>query len=98
MTKYQKVFADMLNQNQQAFEEFKIIHDQYSSAPQKFKKEFNDQGEKIQMIIRRYENQLCRQSENGGFGKFSGNLSEKFWEEIRKLLPKIDDIGVQYLT
>ncbi len=94
MTKYQKVLTDMLNQNQMAFEEFKIIHDQYKANQQKYKKDFNDQGEKIQTIIRRYENQLCRQSENGGFGKFSGNLSEKFWEEIRKMFPKIDEVGI----
>jgi gamma-glutamylcysteine synthetase len=94
MTKYKRVFEEMIRQNQSDFDFFKQIHDQYSLNPQKFKEEFNNQGEKIQMILRRYENQLCRHSESGGFGKFSGNLAEKFWEEVRNEFPKIDEIGL----
>jgi len=93
--KYKKVFEEMLRQNKPVFDEFKKIHDNYRANPKTYKDQFNEEGEKIQMIIRRYENQLCSHSENGGFGKFTGNLSEKFWGEIRKVFPKIDEIGVQ---
>lgn len=95
MSKYKKVFEEMLRQNKLVFDEFKKIHDNYRANPKTYKDQFNEEGEKIQMIIRRYENQLCSHSENGGFGKFTGNLSEKFWEEIKKVFPKIDEIGVQ---
>jgi len=95
MSKYKKVFDEMRYQNKQAFDSFKEIHDQFAMQPNKWREEFNEKGEEIQMIIRRYENQLCSHSENGGFGKFTGNLSEKFWGEIRKVFPKIDEIGVQ---
>lgn len=84
----------MIRQNKQAFDEFKEIHDQFAAQPNKWQAEFNNKGEEIQMIIRRYENQLCQHTENGGFGKFSGGLAEKFWEEIRQMFPKIDEIGV----
>lgn len=94
MVKYKKIFDEMVRQNKQVFEEFKEIHDQFAVQPNKWRTVFNTKGEEIQMIIRRYENRLCSKSENGGFGKFSGTLAEKFWEEIRKNFPKIDEIGV----
>ncbi len=93
--KYKKVFEEKLPQNKPEFDEFKKIHDNYSANPKTYKDQYNEEGEKIQMIIRRYENQLCSHSENGGFGKFTGNLSEKFWGEIRKVFPKIDEVGIQ---
>jgi len=83
MPKYKQVFDEMLKKNKTPFAEFKEIHDQYTAQPNKWKKEFNQKGEEIQMIIRRFENQLCRHSENGGLGKFTSGLAEKFWEEIR---------------
>ena len=85
----------MIRQNKLVFDEFKKTHDNYCTNPKTYKDQFNEEGEKIQMIIRRYENQLCRHSENGGFGKFTGNLSDKFWEGVRSLFPKIDEVGVQ---
>lgn len=94
MVKYKKVFDDMLRQNKTIFDEFKEIHDQFVAQPNKWRNEFNEKGEEIQMVIRRYENMLCKHSESGGFGKFSGNLAEKFWEEIRNMFPKIDEVGI----
>jgi hypothetical protein len=95
MVKYKQVFENMLKQNRALFEEFKIIHDQFALQPNKWRAEFNEKGEEVQTIIRRFENQLCKHTESGGFGKFSGGLSEKFWEEIRKMFSKIDEIGIE---
>lgn len=95
MTKYKIVFEEMVKKNKEVFDSFKIIHDQFVVNPKKWRNQFNEEGEKIQAIIRKYENTLCRHSESGGFGKFSGGLAEKFWEEIRKVFPKIDEVGIQ---
>ena len=85
----------MLTQNIDLFEQFKVVHDNYKKEPKKFQPQFDQVGYEIQDVIRRYENILCGKSENGGFGKFSSNLSEKFHAEIKKIFPKIDYIGLE---
>lgn len=94
MTKYKKAVDEMLEYNHDLFVSFKKIHDQFMQDPQSVKEQFNQEGEKALRIIRRYENQLCSKSESGMYNKYSANLSEKFWEEIRKHFPKIDHIGM----
>lgn len=94
MAKYNQVIKEMLEYNHDLFVAFKDLHKRYSDDPASFQAEFNTEGEKILRIIRRYENILCGKSENGKYGKFSTSLSEKYWQEIRTLFPKIDSIGV----
>jgi hypothetical protein len=93
MVKYKQQIAEMLEIHRDLFKAFKDIHDQYMINPKKYQKLFNEEGEKVLPVIRRYENMLCSKSESGKYGKFSGNLVEKFWTEIRLLFPKIDSIG-----
>jgi len=93
--KYQQYLQDMLEAHKEVFEVFKQIHDKYAISPEKFQKELNEKGQEVLEIIRRYENMLCSQSEGGKYGKFSSKLSEKFWEAIRKIFPKIDYIGLE---
>lgn len=95
MIKYKIVFQKMLSENQVLFLNFKKIHDLYVKDSRKWKKEFNDEGQKVLSIIRRYENLLCGKSENCGYGSFSSNLSAKFWEEVRQLFSKIDEVGIE---
>lgn len=95
MTKSQQYFQDMMEYNKKNFDEFKIIHDKYQNIPEKFQDEFNEKGEEILRIIRKYENLLCSSSETSGFGKYSSNLANKFWSLIRKSFPKIDFIGIK---
>lgn len=92
--KYQQYFQDMMEYHKELFDEFRTIHDQYAQEPHKYQKQFNEVGEKVLEIIRRYENMLCSQSEGGKYGKFSSNLSEKFWQPIRATFSKIDHIGL----
>lgn len=94
MAKYKQVFDEMIFKNKELFDSFKEIHDKYSLKPKEYQQQFNKTGEEVQMVIRKYENMLCKHSESGGFGKFSSGLAEKFWEEIQKMFPKIDEIGV----
>ena len=82
----------MISENEYVFLEFKTIHDHYSEDSKIWKDEFNQKGQRILRIIRNYEDSLCAKSENSGYSKFSQNLSEKFWEEVRMYLPLIDKI------
>lgn len=93
--KFKQVYDLMIEQNKVAFEEFKKLHDNFVTDPKKYQEQFNREGYDIQDIIRKYENILCGKSENGGYGKFSANLAEKFHQEIKKDFSKIDYIGLE---
>ncbi len=95
--KYKQYFIDMCQTNQDLFDSFKKIHDQYALEPKQYQKEFNTEGEKVLAIIRRMDNQLCSQSEGGKYGRYASNLSDKFWTEVRIYFPKIDFVGTEYI-
>ena len=95
MQKYQKVFQLMMEQNKELFENFQSIYDAFVINPEVNKARFNELGSEVLDVIRHYEQVLCGKTENGGFGKFSSNLSQKFWDEVRKAYPKIDFVGIQ---
>ena len=94
MVKYKKAFKEMLEDNQSLFNSFKQTHDSYAKDKDTNRDIFNEEGTKVLRVIRRYENVLCSKSENSGYGKFSSNLSEKFWEEVRSYLPLIDQVNI----
>ena len=93
MTKNKEVVNDMIEYNKEVFTDFKKLHDKFQEDPKEYQSEFNNEGEKILRIIRRYENILCGKSESGKYGKFSSSLSDKFWNEVRIHFPKIDAVG-----
>jgi len=95
MTKYKQYFQEMLSANKVVFDEFKKIHDSFALDRMKHQDEFNRQGEMIMDIIRDWEKRLCARMEGGKNGVYSANLSEKFKDEIKKIFPKIDLIGVK---
>lgn len=94
MSKYKKAVEQMISENQEVFDNFKIIHHNYLQDRSKWSVEFNKQGEVVVEIIRKYEKLLTLHSDNSSFSKFSTNLSNKFWDEVRKIYPKIDFVGV----
>ncbi len=94
MRKYKAYFQRMLDENKKTFEEFKKLHDEYSLNPHFLQEKFNKEGEKVLKIIREYEQRLCANTERGIYSKFSGRLAEKFQNELRKVFPKIDYIGL----
>jgi len=95
MTKSQQYFQDMMDYNKEAFAAFQILHDRYETEGKKMQQEFNDEGEKILTIIRKYENLLCNTSESGKYGKFSSKTADTFWALIRSKFPKIDFVGIK---
>lgn len=94
MSKYKQQVEEMLLRHKAMFDSFKIIHDKYAEDPKKWQKEFNEEGEDVLVMIQRWDNNLCSKSESGKYGKFSNNLSEKFWTEVRTIFPKIDFVGM----
>ncbi len=85
----------MMTQHKAEFDAFKPIHDAFALNPEKNKTEFNKVGSDIVDIIRDFERRLCGHSEKGQYGKFSANLSQKFWDLVRKDFPKIDFVGIR---
>lgn len=94
VTKYKEYVDLMIHKNQQLFDEFKSIHDRYGLEENKLQGEFNKIGSKVQHVIREWEDKLCGRSESSGYASYSGNLAQKFQDEIRKLFPLIDNIGI----
>ena len=94
MTKYQECVNKMIANNKEAFSAFQKIHDLYSNEEEKYQEEYNIGGKKIMLVIKEWENKLCSQSEKGGYGLYTGGLAEKFHEEIKKIYPMIDHIGI----
>ncbi len=95
MTKYKKQVQEMLDMHQDLFKSFKELHDKYAEEPQKWQEKFNEEGKPILLLIQRWDSNLCSKSESGKYGKFSANLSEKFWTEVRAHFPKIDYVGMR---
>ncbi len=86
----------MLDVHKDMFTKFKDIHDKYARNPAPHQLEFNEIGAQVLDVIRKYENKLCGTSERGGYGKYSHNLSDKFWSGIRAIFPKIDFVGIKW--
>lgn len=95
MQKYQLFFGLMHENNKELFEHFKQVHDAYALAPDVNKARFNQIGSEVLDVIRDYERRLCGKTESGQYGKFSSGLSQRFWDQIRKLYPKIDFVGIK---
>lgn len=93
--KHQKYFQDMIETHKELFDEFRCVHDGYLRSPDQYKSQFNEVGAKVLPIIRQYEKMLTSEMSGSQYGRFSNNLSDKFWETIRRAFPKIDFIGVK---
>jgi hypothetical protein len=98
MTKYKEYYQKMLQENEIVFKKFRRIHDEYALNMDTNQNEFNLLGKEVLTIIRVWEDKLCRQSEKGGFGVFSGKLADKFWNEVRHDFPEIDNVGLKVNT
>lgn len=88
------MFTLMAEEHKELFANFKEIHDEYTLNPPEWQKLFNQYGGEVTDVIREYERRLCAKQTRGNYGRFSANLSEKFWGEVKKMFPKIDFVGV----
>jgi len=88
----------MLSDNKVLFDEFSALHTKYETNEVKWQKEFNEKGDVILDIVQEYENRLCTNTERGMYNLYSGKLAEKYRDEIRKIFPMIDHIGIKVIT
>jgi len=93
MTKFKEYFQRMIEQNQDAFDKFRTVHNEYALNPDPNQENYNTEGGKILKIIKEWESKLCHQQEKT-YSQYAGKLAEKFWEEVRKEYPMIDHIGI----
>jgi len=94
MTKYKQYYQNMMTQNKDKFAEFKEIHEKFEVDKEKYRDEFNQVGQKIVDTIRDWDRRLCSAMGRGQFSKYSEQLSDKFWGEVRKEFKLIDLVGV----
>lgn len=95
MTKYKQVYLQMVEVNTELFTNFKTVHDKYQSDRKQWSAQFHELGKPVVEIIRDWEQRLCSSMERGKFAAYSNKVSEKFWDEIRKVYPLIDRVGVK---
>lgn len=93
--KYKHFYQLMMEQNKDAFAEFKSIHDAFMLDPEKHRAKFNEVGLPLVDIIRDWERKLCHGMEKGKYANYSARLAEQFWNEVRKTFPKIDEVGIE---
>ena len=93
MTKFKEYFQRMIEQNQDAFDKFRNVHNEYVLNPDPNQENYNIEGAKILKIIKEWESKLCHQQEKT-YSQYAGKLAEKFWQEVRKEYPMIDHIGI----
>lgn len=94
MQKYQLFYELMIEDNKELFDQFKEVHQAFLLAPDANRMRFNQIGSEVLDVIRDYERRLCGKTESGKYGKFSSGLSQKFWDQIRKVYSKIDYVGI----
>ncbi len=95
MTKFKEYVLRMYDAEKQTFDNFQILHDKYNLDQDNWQDEYNREGEKILKVIQEWEDRLCRTSEKAGYASYTGGLSEKFRDEIKKRFTMIDWIGVK---
>lgn len=83
----------MLAEHESEFAEFIKIHDLYRTDKFRHQNEYNTKGKIAMDIILDYEKRLCSHMEKGNNAIFSTKLSEKYWEEVKKIFPLIDFVG-----
>jgi hypothetical protein len=92
--KYKQYYQNMITQNEEAFNGFKLVHDGYVEG--KVDQDiYNKKGMKIVDTVRDWDRRLCSAMGKGAFSNYSQKLSEKFWDEVRKDYSHIDKVGVK---
>ena len=100
MPKYKDYYKLMVDQNAKLFQDFKEVHDAFAAVVGKkdeppAREKLNELGRDVVDVIRDWERRLCSAMGRGQFSDYSFKLAEKFWDEVRKTYPFIDEVGVK---
>lgn len=92
--KYKQFYQLMWENNEPLLKDFQKIHDAFQDNPGAHAREFHGVGRDVLDVMRDWERRLCHGMEKGKFAAYSATLAEKFWAEIKKDFPLIDQVGV----
>lgn len=95
MTKIQTVISEMKEKHQVELDSFQVIHNAYMRDRKTNQEKFNTEGAKTMEILRHYEKILCGKQERSDMARYSSNLSEKYWAQIKIDFPMIDFVGAK---
>ena len=93
--KYKQYFSRMQEQNKEVFADFFRVHQLFELEGKKHEAEFHKVGQIAVDIVRDWDRRLCSAMGRGAFSNYSQKLSEKFWDEARKIYPLLDKVGVK---
>lgn len=93
--KYKDFYQQMMTKHGAEFAAFKTVHDKFRLDRKKWRKQFDLLGKPLVRVIEEWERRLCSGMERGDNARYSMNLSEKFWGEIKRELPMIELVGVK---
>jgi|GEM_PF-271630 len=96
MVKYKLYIKNLIEKEKELFENFNKAHLDYMRG--KNEKKFHEIGTEVVKKLKQTEDKLCLQTETGQYNKYSNQLSDKFWDEVRRLYPKIDEVKVVPVT
>src|SRR4051812_29502625 len=95
MSKYRDYFNQMFDLNRELFTQFMLTCNDYLQDRAAYSEVFNQQGKEVKAIMMEWDQKLCGRMERGKNSVYSANVSEKFWDEVRKYFPCIDEVGVK---
>lgn len=94
--KYKQTLKQLFEEEKDLFTHFKLIHDNFLKNAKMYETDFNTIGSKVMLKFKQAEDNLCSKTEKGRYSNFSNQLSEKYWQEIKKYFPAIDRVKVDY--
>lgn len=92
--KYKKFYQLLSEQNKDLLKKFQEIHNGYAADPKKWEAQFHSVGRDVLDVMRDWERRLCSGTEKSHYAQYSSKLAEKYWEEIKKDFPLIEQVGV----
>ncbi len=97
MTKFRQAVEEMVHAHEAEFAEFEKVQALYKQDQTKYQDKFDEVGKPLVRVIEMTESKLCGKMENGGKGKFSATLADKFRAEVKARFPLIDFVGVKVI-
>lgn len=95
MQRYKEYVKRMIDGNKEIFDQFQRLHDEYALNPDTHQERYNKEGEKVLEVVREYENRVCANQDRGVYSKYSSDLADKFHQELLRVFPMIDHIGLK---
>jgi hypothetical protein len=95
--RYKKIFEEIWSKNEKLFQSFFLLNNEYEdiSKRNELEDKFQEVGTKVQKLLKKGEDELCRQMEKSEHRRYSTGLADKYWDEVRKYFKYIDMVGVK---